>query len=101
MQIMNRTDTILTTKKVLTLRGFVQTLERKCQEMQMDIDNFKLKLAALQSKGLPNLLTSTGRLLTREQYATRVNNYVTNRITASASSQQKQGLPLGNLFMTN
>ena len=30
MQIMNRTDVILTTKKVLTLRGFVQTLEGKC-----------------------------------------------------------------------
>jgi len=85
MQIMNRIHTILTVKKVLTLRGFVQTLERKCQEMQKDIDNFKLKLAALQSKGLPSLLTNAGRLLTREQYATRVNNYVTNQITASSS----------------
>jgi len=86
MQIMSRTDTILTAKKVLTLRGFVQTLERECQEMQKDIDNFKLKLATLQSKGLPSLLTSAGRLLTREKYATRVNNYVTNQITASSSS---------------
>lgn len=47
MQIMSRTDAILIANKVLTLRGFVQTLERKCQEMQKDIDNFKLKLAAL------------------------------------------------------
>ena len=47
MQIMNRTDAILTTKKVLTLRGFVRTLEGKCREMQKDIDNFKLKIATL------------------------------------------------------
>ena len=95
MQIMNRIHTILTVKKVLTLRGFVQTLERKCQEMQKDIDNFKLKLAALQSKGLPSLLTNAGRLLTPEQYATRVNNYVTNQITASSSSPAETRPPSG------
>jgi len=33
MQIMSITDTILTAKKLLTLRGFLQTLERKCQAM--------------------------------------------------------------------
>ena len=86
MQIMNRIDAILTAKKVLTLRGFVQTLEARCREMQKDIDNFEVKLAALQYKGLPSLLTSAGRLLTRQQYATRLNNYVTNQLTASSSS---------------
>lgn len=95
MQIMNRTDAVLTTKKVLTLTGFVQTLERKCQEMQNDINNFKLKLVALQRKGLPSLLTNTGSLLTREQYATRVKKYVTNQITASSSSPVEAGPPSG------
>ena len=95
MQIMSRIDAILTTKKVLTLRGFVQTLERKCQEMQKDIDNFKLKLAALQSKGCTSLLTSAGRLLTREKYATRVNKYVTNQITTSSSSPAEARPPSG------
>ena len=64
LQIMNRTDAILTAKKVLTLRGFVQTLEARCQEMQKDVDNFEIKLATLQTKGLPSLLTNIGRLLT-------------------------------------
>jgi len=63
--------------------------------MQKDIDNFKLKLAALQCRGFPSLLTSTGRLLTREQYATRVNHYVTNQITASSSSPAETGPPSG------
>lgn len=78
MQINSRKYTILTPIKVLTLRNFVQTLERKCHEMQIDIDNFKLNLAALQSRGLLGLLTSAGRLLTHEQHVTRVNNYVSN-----------------------
>ena len=93
MQIMNRTDAIMTVKKVLTLRGFVQTLEGKCREMQKDIDNFRLKIATLQRKGLPSLLTGAGRLLTREQYTTRVNNYVTNQLTASSSSPAEKGPP--------
>jgi len=95
LQIMSRTDAILTAKKVLTLRGFVQTLEARCREMQKDVDNFEIKLAALQTKGLPSLLTSVGRLLTREQYATRLNNYVTNQLTASSSSPAQAGPPSG------
>jgi len=33
MGITNRTDTILLVKRVLTLRNYVQTLDRRCQEM--------------------------------------------------------------------
>lgn len=47
LQIMNRTDAILTAKKLLTLRSFIQTLEARCREIQKDVDNFKIKLAAL------------------------------------------------------
>ena len=63
--------------------------------MQEEVDDFKLKLAALQNRGLPGLTTSARKLLTREQYATRVNNYVTNHITASTSSSEEAGPPLG------
>lgn len=90
-----RTDIVLTTKKVLTLRNFVQILERKCQEMQAEVDDFKLKLATLKNRGLPSLLTSAGRLLTQEQYATRMNNFITNQITTSSSSSKEAGPPSG------
>ena len=86
LDISSRIDTILTVKRVLTLRGFVQTLERKCQEMQAKINTFRSKFAALQNIGLPSLLTSSGKLLSHEQYARRVDNYVSNQITASSSS---------------
>lgn len=92
---MNRIDAILTGKKVLTLRGFVQTLEARCWEMQKDVDNFEIKLATLQTKGFPNLLTRARRLLTRDQYASRLNNYVTSQLTASLSSPAQVGPPSG------
>ena len=66
LDIRNRTDTILIVKRVLTLRNFFQNLERKCQEMKTEINAFKEKFVMLQSKGLPSLLTSNGRLLTHE-----------------------------------
>lgn len=63
LDINSRIDTILTVKKVLTLRNFVQTLERKCRDMQVEINAFKQRFTTLQSKGLPSLLTSSGKLL--------------------------------------
>ena len=93
LNIGDTTCTILIVKKVLTLRNFVQNLEIKCQEMQAEINSFKLKFATLQSKGLPSLLTNSGRLLTHEQYANRVNNYVSNQITTSSSTSEEIGPP--------
>lgn len=95
MNIINRTDVFLIAKKVLTLRNFVQTVERKCHEMQAEVDEYKLKMGALQQRGLPNLLTSSGRLLSREQYATRMTTYIENQITASSSISEEAGPPTG------
>jgi len=50
---MKRTEAILTAKKVLTLRGFVQTLEARCREMKRDVDHFEVNLAAHRLKGCP------------------------------------------------
>jgi len=99
MDIRSRTDIILIVKKVLTLRNFVHTLERKYQEMQAEINAFKLKFPTLQSNGLPSLLTSSGKLLTHDQYVNRVNTYVFDQVTASSSSTEEIGPPSGqNLY---
>ena len=95
LDINSRTETILTAKKVLTLRNFIQTLERKCQEMQAEINDFRTKITALQSRGLPRLVTGAGKLLSCEQYTTRINNYVENQITTSTSSTKEAGPPSG------
>jgi len=43
--IRNKTDTILLVKRVLTLRNFVQNLERKFQEMQAEVNDFRIKFS--------------------------------------------------------
>jgi len=63
--------------------------------MQAEINAFKLKFATLQSKGLPSLITSSGKLLTHDQYVNRVNTNVSNQITASSSSTEEIGPPFG------
>ena len=86
MGISNRTETILLIKRVLTLRSLVQTLERRTQDMQTDVNRFMEKFVALQNRGLSGLLNSAGRLLTHEQYAKRVNTFATNQITERPST---------------
>jgi len=91
MGIRDRTDTILSIKKVLTLRNYVQTLERKCQDIQVEVNTFGTKITTLYGRGLPSLVNSAGRLLPHEQYAKRVNNYITDQLTASASTPEGAG----------
>ena len=69
MGISKMTDTILLVKRVLTLRNHVQTLDRRCQEMQTEVNKFMEKFTALHNRGLPSLLNSAGRLLSHENYA--------------------------------
>lgn len=47
LDIKDTMGTILTMKKVLTMRNLVQNLERKCQEMQTEINAFTEKFAVL------------------------------------------------------
>ena len=68
--------------------------------MQAEVDEYKLKMGALQEKGLPSLLTSTGRLLPREQYATRMTNFIENQITASSSTSEETVPPTGQSLYT-
>jgi len=83
--IRDRTDTILMIKRVLTLINYVQALERKCQDIQVEVNTFGAKVTTLYDRGLPILVNSAGRLLPHEQYAKRVNNFITDQLTASSS----------------
>ena len=89
MGIPNRTETILLIKRVLTLRTLAQTLERRGQDMQTEVNKFMDKFAALESRGLPGLLNSAGRLLSHENYAKRVNTFSTNQITERPSTSEE------------
>jgi len=88
MGIPNRTEAVLLAKKVLTLRNYVQAVERKCYEITADVEQFRVKLAKLQSKGLPSLLTGAGKLVSQDQFANRMATYIENQITASSSTSE-------------
>jgi len=99
MGIPNRTEAVLLAKKVLTLRNYVQAVERKCFEMTKDVEEFRAKLVELQARGLPSLLSSQGKLISLEQFANRMVTYMENQITASGSSSEQTGPPSGqNLY---
>jgi len=95
MGISNRTETILLIKRVLTLRNLVQTLERRTQDMQTEVNKFMDKFVALQNRGLPGLLNSAGKLLSHENYAKRVNTFATNQITKRPSTSEETGPATG------
>jgi len=63
LDIRDRTCTILTIKRVLTMRTLMQNLERRCQDMQVEIDSFIERFAVLHERGLPSLLGSNECLL--------------------------------------
>ena len=91
MGIANRTETIVIIKRVLTLRSLVQTLDRRTQDMQTEVNKFMEKFLILHNRGLPGLLNSAGRLLSHEHYAKRVNTFATNQIAERASTSEDTG----------
>ena len=98
--ITNRTEAILMAKKVLTLRGYVQTAERRSYEIQTEVEDYKLRMGMLQARGLPSLLSSTGKLISRDQFTNRVAAYIENQITASSSTSEETVPPTGQSLYT-
>ena len=95
MGISNRTEHIQLIKRVLTLRNLVQTLERRTQDMQTEVNRFLEKFQVLENRGLPSLLNSTGRLFTHDQYAKRVNAFSTSQINEKPSTSEETGPAIG------
>lgn len=48
LEIEDKTATIIEIKKVLTIRNLMLNLEKRCQSIQIDIDNFMLKYGILR-----------------------------------------------------
>ena len=59
--------------------------------MQTEVNKFMDKFVALQSRGLPGLLNSAGKLLSHENYAKRVNTFSTNQIIVRPSTSEETG----------
>ena len=98
MGIGNRTETISLIRRVLTLRNLIQTLERRTQGMQADINKFQNRFMALQNRGLPSPLDPSGKLLSHEKYAKRVNNFAATQISEAGSSSTETGPITGQIL---
>jgi len=79
LDIRDRTGTILTIKRVLTMRTLMLNLERKSQDMQVEVNSFSEKFTVLQEKGLPSLVGNNECLLRQAEYQIRLNKYVADQ----------------------
>lgn len=95
LEIRDRTGTILDIKRVLTMRTLMQNLERRCQDMQVEIDFFTEKLTVLHKKGLPSPLGSNDRLMRHVDYTHKLNKYAADQVNTSSSTSGEKTLPYG------
>jgi len=96
--ISDRTDTILEIKRVLTKRTLMQNLERRCQDMQVEINSFMEKFTVLQSKGLPSPLVINDRLMKHIDYVDKLNKHAGNQASSSTSASGVKALPTSQVI---
>ena len=56
----------------------MQNLERRCHDMQAEINSFMEKFNILQGKGLPSPLLINDRLMRHKDYVEKLNKYAGN-----------------------
>jgi len=76
----------------------MQNLERKCQNMQEDIDDFMEKFGILQSKGIPSHLVINDKLMRHEDYIDKLDKYANNQASSSASASRPKAQPTGRVL---
>jgi len=84
--IQDRTGTIPEVKRVLTKRTLMQNLERRCHDMQEEINSFMKKFDILQSKGFPSPLVINEKLMRHIDYVEKLNQYASNQAISSTSA---------------
>jgi len=70
-------------KRVLTKKNLVLNLERRCQSIQEDIDEFMIKYKIMREKGLPNLLVINDKLMKHEDYIDILHQQAKNQASSS------------------
>lgn len=92
------TETILETKRVLTKRTLMKNLERKCHDMQAEVNAFMDKFSILQSKGIPNPLMINDKLMRHKDYVDKLNQYAGNQASSSTCALGIKELPTGRVL---
>lgn len=87
----------------------MQNLEKRCQDIQVEINYFMERFAVLQNKGIPSLLGNNDRLMKHADYVHKLNTYAIDQVNSSTSASGVKALPTGqslydnleNLFILN
>jgi len=95
LDIRDRIGTILDVKRVLTMRTLMQNLDRRCQDMQVEIDSFTDKFTVLNQKGFPSPVGDNDRLMKHKDYIHKLNTFSVNQSSASSSTSIEKALPSG------
>ena len=76
----------------------MQNLERRCHDMQEEINAFTKRFDILQSKGLPSPLVTHDKLMSHQNYVDKLNKYADNQESPSTSSSAAKALPTGKIL---
>ena len=93
LEIKHRIGTILEIKRVLIMRNLMQNLERRCQDMQVEIDSFTEKFTVLHKKCFPIPLGSNDHQMRHVDYMHKLNKYATDQVNTSSSTSGEKVLP--------
>jgi len=92
--IEDMSGTILEIKKVLTKKNLMLNLERRCQSIQEDIDDFMLKYDILRDKALPSPMVINDKLMNHGDYVEKLHK----QAKSQASSSTLKALPTGKVL---
>jgi len=76
----------------------MQNLERRCHDMQQEINAFMKTFDILQSKGLPSPLVISDKLMRHIDNVEKLNQYASNQAGPSTSASASKALPTGRVL---
>ena len=79
----------------------MQNLERRCQDMQVEINSFMERFTVLQDKGIPSLLGNNDRLMKHIYYVHKLNKYAADQVSSSSSALGVKALAIGQVLYDN
>ena len=91
---MDRTETILQIKKLVTKKTLMNYLEEKCESMNIAITKFMVKYTNLRQKGLPDIHVFNEKLMPQKNYDKKIKEFAKEQV----SKPLPQGTPTGKVL---
>ena len=95
LQVQDRTETILQIKKILTKRNLMNTLEEKCDAMNISITKFFTKYTMLRQASIPDIHVFNENLMNQKDYDKKIRDYAKEQV----NKPLPQGSPTGKVIL--